>query len=145
VYQAFLLHTVDNQEIPLRVVSREEYHAYINKLDTALPTQVSMSADGLTAFFYMCPDTNTANNYSAILYGYKQEETYTTGTDPIVFPMEWSEAIIYGLSVRMAPEYGVSLEQTSALRSMATEALQDAINWNPQQTSTYFGVDSYGH
>jgi hypothetical protein len=145
VYQAFLVHTSDLHEIPLRVVSREEYHNYINKYDTALPTQVSLSADGQTAYFYMCPDTNTADNYTAILYGYQQEETYTAGSDTIVFPMEWSEALVYGLCVRMAPEYGLSLEQTSVLKTMAKEALDDAINWNPQMTSTYFGTDTYGH
>lgn len=144
IYQAFLYHTVDDTEIPLRVISREEYHGYINKLDQATPTQVAISADGQTAYFYMCPDSNTASNYTAKLYGYKQEDTYTTASDTLAFPMEWYEALLYGLCVRMAPEYGISLEQTAALKKMADDALTDAVNWNPEPTSTYFGIAPYG-
>lgn len=145
VYQAFLYKTSDNTEIPIRVISREEYHGYINKLDQARPTQVAIAADGKTAYLYMCPDSDTATNYTVKLYGYKQEDTYTAASDTLVFPMEWQEALLYGLCVRMCPEYGIALQQQSALEKMAESALQDAVNYNPQDTpSTYFGISPYG-
>jgi hypothetical protein len=145
IYQAFLKDTTTSIEIPLRVVSREEYNAMTNKTQTGTPVMLCNAPDGRSVQLYLTPDAVTATTKSLILYGYKQEEVYTTVADNIVFPREWHEALIYGLAVRLAPEYGVPLDFLGNLERQATGALNDAVNWNPQFSSTYFGVSVDGY
>ena len=144
VYQAFLRDKNTNIDIPLRVISREEYNALTNKTQQGTPVMVTMSPDGQTCFAYLTPDANAAANKSIVLYGYKQEDTYSAGTDTIMFPREWGEALIYGLAVRLAPEYGTPLDFSNVLERQAMMFLEDAVNWNPEPTSTYFGKAEYG-
>jgi len=145
VYQAYLLNIATNIEIPMRVIPRETYQSYVNKAETGTPTQVAISADGQTAHIYVAPDSNAASTYSVNLYGYKQEDTYTAYTFNIAFPMEWYEALLYGLCVRLAPEYGVALQQQTVLIQQANSALDDAMNWNPEANSTFFKLDTDGY
>lgn len=144
VYQAFLRNTTTNIDIPLRVISREEYNSMTNKTQTGVPVMVALAPDGLTASLYLTPDSTTAANNTVVLYGYRNESVYTALTDNLAFPREWGEALIYGLCVRLAPEYGVALDVLSGLKTMADEALKDAKDWNPEVNSTYFGVSNYG-
>lgn len=144
VYQAFLRDKNNQIDIPLRVVSRDEYNTMTNKTQQGTPVMVAMSPDGNIAKLYLTPDVNAALNKSVVLHGYKQEEVITSGASP-VFPREWGEALIYGLCVRLAPEYGVPLDYTSKLERQAEAYLADAIMWNPQPTSIYFGAAEYGY
>jgi hypothetical protein len=105
---------------------------------------VALAPDGLSVQVYLTPDANSAQNDSIILYGYKQEDVYTGITDAIAFPREWGEAIVYGLTVRLAPEYGTPLDYKHDLQRDAEMALFDAVNWNPEATSFYFGESTYG-
>lgn len=144
IYQAFLKDKTTSIEIPLRVVSREEYNSMTNKTQQGTPVMVAVAPDGLSCFLYLTPDANAASNKSVVLYGYKQEDTYSAGTDSIVFPREWGEALIYGLAVRLAPEYGTPLDFLGNLQNQAESHLQDAVNWNPEPTSIYFGASVHG-
>jgi len=65
VYQAYLIGANDI-EIPLRVISREEYYMLVNKENTGTPTQLTMSADGKTAYLYLTPDAAAAADYDVI-------------------------------------------------------------------------------
>lgn len=144
VYLAYLQDTTTGIEIPIRVISREEYYAMTNKSQQGTPVMVCIAPDGLSCSLYLTPDAVTASTKIINLYGYRNETVYTSTTDNVVFPREWGEALIYGLCVRLASEYGLALDNTNALKSMADSALKDAIDWNPESNSTYFGVSMYG-
>ena len=144
IYQAFLKTTSTSIEVPLRVITREEYHSYTNKTQQGIPVALAPSADGQTVYLYLTPDTTTAANQTITIYGYKQEDTYTAASDNILFPQEWYEALLFGLCWRLCPEYGVDAETTSMWKDTAEAALKDAVNWVPEMNSTYFGKNSYG-
>ena len=144
VYQAFLRDKNTKIDIPLRVVSREEYNAMTNKTQQGTPVMVTMSPDGRYCYLYLTPDANIATNKQIVLYGYKQEDAVSAGDDELIFPREWGDALIYGLAVRLAPEYGTPLDFLSNLQVQAESHLRDAINWNPEPASIYFGASVYG-
>lgn len=144
VYQAFLRDKNTKIDIPLRVVSREEYNAMANKTQQGTPVMITMAPDGRYCYLYLTPDANTATNKQIVLYGYKQEDAVSAGGDELIFPREWGDALIYGLAVRLAPEYGTPLDFLSNLQVQAESHLRDAINWNPEPASIYFGASVYG-
>lgn len=145
VYEAFLRNTSTQIDIPLKVISREEYYSLTDKTQQGVPVQVAISKDGLQAYLYLTPDSVTASSSEVLLYGYKQNDTIITASDTLAMPQEWYKAVLYGLSVDLCPEYGVSKEDKSSLKADYKEALDLAVDFVPQENSTYFGVNYYGY
>jgi hypothetical protein len=67
------------------------------------------------------PDTSAASNYSLVAVVQKEFGTFTSSSDTPDFPTYWTDALIYGLAVRLAPEYGVPLEDRNELKKEAAE------------------------
>ena len=72
------------------------------------------------------PDSYAATNVSILLTYLRPLEYFNSSTDTADFPEEWVSAIIYGLAVRMAPEYGVPLQDRSLLIKEAEQYLKTA-------------------
>lgn len=144
-FQCFRHNLTSNLDIPVRIVSREEYNALTNKTNTGAVVQIAMSSDRTQILTYLTPDSTIAAQERLDLYGYKEEETLTSGSDVLQAPQWWYEAIIYSLAVRLAPEYGAAAEDTRDLKQMAREALEDAVNYTPDETSVFFGPAKHGY
>lgn len=145
IYQAYLRNTTDNIDVPLMIISREEYNELTDKSSQGQPTQITISADGKTVYLYQTPDATSASTYDVYIFGYKENETITAATDTISFPQEWYESIIYGLAVRLGPEYGSNADKMREIKAMADNALADAVAFSPQEFSIYFGVNTNGN
>jgi hypothetical protein len=61
------------------------------------------------------PDSSTASNKRLSVVYQKEYGNFDLSTDTPDFPSYWTEALIYGLATRIAPEYGVPLEDRKAL------------------------------
>ena len=72
------------------------------------------------------PDSYAATNVTLQLTYLRPLEYFSASTDTADFPEEWVSAIIYGLAVRLAPEYGVPLQDRSLLIKEAEQYLNVA-------------------
>ncbi len=72
------------------------------------------------------PDSYSASNVTIQLIYLRPLEYFSGATDTADFPEEWVSAIIYGLAVRIAPEYGVPLNDRSLLIKEADKYLEIA-------------------
>lgn len=145
VYQALRKNVVSNLEVPIRIISREEYHQYTNKAQGGIPVAIAMDPSGTSFWSYLSPDSNfVSDNNVFVLYGYEQNTVVTQMTDNMAFPREWSDALVYNLAYNLTLEYGVALDVKNSIKNDAEAYLRDAINWNPQPTSVYFGSSVYG-
>jgi hypothetical protein len=61
------------------------------------------------------PDTDAASNYTLTVISQKKFDDFVNATDNPDFPAYWMDALIYGLAVRMAPEYGLPLMERQHL------------------------------
>lgn len=145
VYEAFLRNTSTQIDIPIRIISREEYYALTDKTQEGTPVQAAISKDGMQVYLYLTPDATTASSSEVLLYGYKQNDTIEDATDVLALPQEWYKAVLYGLAVDLTPEYGVALDDKRDLQRDYKEALDLAVDFVPQENSTYFGVNYYGY
>lgn len=84
------------------------------------------------------PDSYAASNVSITLTYLRPLEYFSASTDTADFPEEWVSAIIYNLAVRMAPEYGVPLEDRQLLIKEATSYLQTALDNSFEDASILF-------
>ena len=143
VLQAFNRSTTSNVDIPMRIITKEEYNRLGNKTSSGNPIQVYHDPRRDNSILYVFPvptSTEAANNTIHIIYQAPYED-FDASTDNPDFPQEWYDAITYGLACRLAPEYGLPIPDRKTLWQEMTIIKQDALNFGLEEGSIYFGVD----
>ncbi|MFN7882496.1 MAG: hypothetical protein ACK5PF_05725 [bacterium] len=85
------------------------------------------------------------DNTTSITIRYQRPfEDMVTATDDFDFPPYWLEAIIYNLADRLAPEYGIPLQDRSALKMEAKMFKDEALSFGSEEGSLYLQPDWSG-
>lgn len=87
------------------------------------------------------PDATTAANYSLVAVIQKEFDGFFASTDTPDFPPYWTDALIYGLAARLAPEYGVPLQDRNLLLKEAEAYKKLASDFGDDGGSIYFMAD----
>lgn len=143
VIQAYNHDTISNVDIPMRIITRQEYNMLGNKTSSGNPIQVyyqPLSDYGVLNVFPV-PTTEEATNNVITIHYQRPFEDFDVSTDNPDFPQEWYDAITYGLATRLAPEYGLSSVDRKALWQEMTMIKQEALNFGLEEGSLYFGVE----
>lgn len=89
------------------------------------------------------PDSTTASSYTMELTYNTPVYGFTSASETPDFPQEWQLALIYGLAVLLAPEYGLPLQDRSELKKEANTYLEDAMDYSYENASIQFSRESY--
>jgi hypothetical protein len=143
VTQAYLHNSTTNIDIPLRVVTRDEFTRLGKKTSSGSPIQVWYEPlrDSGVLHVYPTPDSYTVANCTLRIVNQKTFEDFDAVGDAPDFPQEWFEALKYGLAARLAGEYGLDLPSRSFLKKEAESALEDALAFDQEEGSIYFQGD----
>lgn len=143
VIQAWNHDTNSNVDIPMRIITKQEYNILGNKTSSGNPIQIyhDPRLDSSTLYVFPVPSTTEATNNSLRLVYQAPFEDFDTATDTPDFPQEWYDAITYGLATRLAPEYGISSTDRKVLWQEMTMIKQEALNFGTEEGSLYFGVE----
>jgi len=147
VIQAWNRDNTSSVDIPMRILTKQEYNILGNKTTSGNPIQIHYQPmlDYGDLYVFPTPDTTSAsNNKVYIVYQRPFEDFLTSGNNPD-FPQEWLEALKYGLAARLAPEYGLPLEQRQFLNREAGEVKAAALSFGTEEGSVFFGVERRGY
>ena len=140
--QAFLRNKAltPNVDIPLQLLSKQEYNTLGSKFSTGTANSVylDVGVTSSTLKVYLTPDTLAVSTYEIHLVVQKPISDANSGTDVPEFPSEWYNVLVWGLSDELAIEYDVPANhrQEIAIRAKAyREMLED---WDTEYTSTFF-------
>lgn len=143
VYQAWNRTTSSNVDVPMRLITKEEYNRLGNKTTSGNPIQAYYDPRRDNGVLYVFPvptSTEASGNTIKLVYQAPYED-FDASTDNPDFPQEWFDAITYGLACRLAPEYGLPIPDRKTLWQEMTIIKQDALNFGLEEGSIYFGVD----
>lgn len=145
ILEAYRRLTADTTDVPLTRQSRTEYWELNNKSATGVPVsyywELKQSVGSNSLFIWPAPDaTFAAANTIEVLYQAPFDDM-DSSTDNLSFPQEWELAVVYGLAVILAPEYGVPLSERKALREEANIEKQRVLDWDQEHTSVYFSPE----
>lgn len=90
------------------------------------------------------PNTAEATQYTLDAIVQKEVFTFAASTDTPDFPVYYTETLIYGLASRIAPEYGVGIEDRRELERMFRILKEDAKGMGDDVGSFYFQPDRRG-
>ncbi len=128
-------------ETPIRSLSRAEY-MNLPKQSTGQPTAVyhQRRIDNGDLFVWPTPDDIYTIKFSAKQY----IEDFDVASNEAYFPVEWLEAIVYNLAVRLCPKYEVRGEDLKILVSMAAGFLRDAEDSDMPEGSLFLSPEEFG-
>lgn len=140
VVQAFLRDITSNVDIPMRIITKQEYNILGNKSTTGQPVQIYYDPlrDYGDLYLFPTPDTTSAGAKQVYIIYQRMYEDFDTTTDTPDFPQEWLEALKYGLAVRLSAEYGVPVQERGMLRQEAEIARATALSFGTEEGSLYF-------
>ncbi len=83
------------------------------------------------------PDATMVSSYSLLAISQKEFDSFTSSLETPDFPPYWSDALIYGLAVRLAPGYGVPLQDRQLLKQEYKEYKDLAIAYGDEDGSLF--------
>ena len=132
-----------NIDIPVQLLSRQEYNILGSKYATGQVN--SIWYDPRTTYgevhTYLTPDATIAANYQLYLVAQRPLGDILLSSDIPDFPSEWMQALVWGLADELAMEYGSHVNLRQEIFMKADRYKNDLMDWDVENTSTYFQVD----
>jgi hypothetical protein len=121
-------------------MSRLDYQALPNKTSTGAVNQVFYDPQLTTGYLYLWLAQSSVEDLVKFTW-WRPIEDFNAAGDNADLPQEWLQALIFNLSVVMAPEFGVPTERLAPIKMMADEYLAEMKGFDRDGDSIVFGVD----
>lgn len=93
-------------ETPMEALTSTEYDELPDKDSTGRPTTYFYDRQREAALFYIWPVLSSADDETVEITYEREIDDHASLNDTIDAPVEWHEAIVYGLAERLAPDFG---------------------------------------
>lgn len=146
VIQAWNRDSISKVDIPMRIITKQEYSILGNKTTSGNPIQIYYEplSDYGNLYVFPTPSTVDATNNQVYITYQRPYEDFNIATDTPDFPQEWYNAVVYGLAVQLAPEYGVPIDQRQVLSREALDIKLIAMSAGTEEGSIYFQAENRG-
>lgn len=115
--------TSGGNQIPVRIISKDEYNRFGAKNSAGTPIQLAYEPQLNSGNVYVYPTFLTAAQLLYIEFT-KPIDDFVSSGDDYDMPQEWGEALKFNLALRIAAEYEVSREKYQQLKDMASSLYQ---------------------
>jgi hypothetical protein len=131
---------IDNSDTPITLIARGDYADLSNKTSQGKTIQAFYDPQLTNGVLYTWPTPDLATDVIRFWYSRILEDFDAAANNPD-FPIEWGEALIYGLAERLAAVYQIPLERRKFLKLEAREKLDEAVGYDVEPVSVFFGPD----
>ena len=129
------LHRADGSDIPLEIISRNDYMAFSNKTEKGTPTVIypESQRDRMTVKVWQA--CNDVQEYIKMTAKMPIMDMDSTSNNP-EFPAEWIEPLETNLAIRLAAKNNKT--PNPALVAVALESFKTVSDFDKEYASTYF-------
>lgn len=127
-------------EIPLRIVSRDEYMSLPLKSSVGPVNQVYLDPQLINAELYIWPTTDSVRTVLFLTVRRPVQDFSLAGTDDCDFPDEWAEALSYNLALRLATKFSVPDSVYNRVLRMADRTKEELEGFDAEDSSIYLTV-----
>jgi hypothetical protein len=129
--------------VPLNVYTNYNYNLLPQTSTSGTPVNLYYQPLSVTGTINLWPTPIDATTTITLVYQ-RPFEDMTSSADDFDFPPYWTEALIYGLAWRLAPEYGVPLQDRGTFAKEAEYFHQQALMFGSEEGSIYIQPDWSG-
>lgn len=127
----------NGNEIPMKVISRQEYQNLPIKKTEGHPTQLYYDPQLGNGILSMWSTFETVNDF-VIVTAQREIQDFNNLNDEPDLPVEWIEPIVYNLASRIALDYGVDKVTRDDINAMAQGFLDTVMWWDQEAVSITF-------
>lgn len=133
------------QRSPLAIWTRQEYMDMANPETTGAPIAVYFQPVKTTGVLhvYPVPDSVHVADWELILDFQTQYTEITSSSTVLDFPDHWEQTLIYSLAQRLAPEYGVAINERNLLTQDSERFRQEALAYSNEEGSVFLRPNRY--
>ena len=126
-------------QVALQIKERERFNTIPNYLQSGPPVFVypEYKSTVLNLYIWPVPDTYWDAGGSVKLTTLSELNVYSDDETELDIPAYWEDPIIYTLACRLAPEYGVSQSERTALMLETKELVKDAEGFDSEVGSIF--------
>ncbi len=135
---------VAGNDVPVNLISRDDYNTFGKKASYGTPNQLYYDSQRDAAHLYFYPAPNDVTQTAFIEFQSPVQDVGTT-SNTLDLPQEWVEALKYNLAVRIAPEYGISLQRYKQIRELADYTFDRLNSWDQEQVSVSFQPSQWNY
>lgn len=133
-------------DLPLRVLSRQQYEDRPNKLSTGSPLEVYFDPQRATRTLYVwpVPDATIAASTTLQITYLRVIEDLDSLSDDFDLPQEWLEVLQYGLAARLTIPYRMHLTDPAGAKKIEDRAVAlyaQLSAWDEEDTSLFLSPD----
>lgn len=131
-------------QVPLIQLSRQEYDQMGQKTAQGIPNSYYYDPqlnNGVLSL-YLAPN---AQPNIVILTCQRPIADVINSTSSFDFPIEWLNALKWGLAEQLLPEYFVPEPVAARVERNANKYLEDMLNWDQEEAATFFTPDRRGY
>jgi len=143
VLQAVLKDLTAETSIPMNVRTHYDFNLLSNQASEGTPNTYWYEPLNQTGILHIwpLPDSYSVTNRVITLVYQRPFYDMIDVTDTLDFPQWWHDAVIWGLAFRLAPEYGIPLQDRKNLGLEAQFFLEEALSFGEEEGSMYFQPD----
>ena len=143
VLQAWRNQSSNYSNVPMNIYTNYNYDLLPLTISSGTPVNLYYQPMREYGMINLWPKPSDSATQITIRYQAPFEDL-TSATDDLDFPSEWSEAVIYLLASRLAPEYGIPLQDRQLLKKEADELHATAMMFGTEEGSFFFQPDFVG-
>ena len=143
IVQAFLSYTSSGIDVPINIITRQEYELLGNKASTGYPVQLFYEPLLTTGVMhvYPVPDATVAAACTLKIIYQRPFEDFDVSADEPDFPQEYYHCLKMMLADAIAPEHGLAIQDRQDLARRAKEARMEALSFGTEEGSMYIQAD----
>lgn len=129
-----------NIDTQIDIIGEQEYFLQSNKSSDGPPVQVWYQPLLSTGTLYVWPVDGGKSVDKVVLSGQFHADDFDTTADNPEFPIEWGNALIWGLAAELAPEYGLPEREQAKLFQIAEFKLNQLLDFDQENASVIFAL-----
>ena len=134
ILDGFVRQLSGTNDIPVKVISREEYNRYGAKTSEGTPIQLYYDPQENTGHLYLYPRFSTTAQLLYIQYQSPMED-FATASDDFDMPQEWMLALVYNLALLCAPTNVVPADTFKQVKELAGVYFSLLDGWDQEVAS----------
>ena len=133
-----------NLDTSITMIGEEEYRDQSNKGSSGPPVQAYYHPTLTTGTLYVWPVDGGASWDKLIFIGQYLPDDFDSTSDNPQFPIEWGNALVWGLAAEMSTEFGLTEQEQARLWTVAEKKLRDVLYYDVENASMIVSLDYRG-
>lgn len=138
---------VISSNVPMNVYTNYNFNLLPASANSGPPVNLYYQPKAQTGVISLWPTPALDTTVTTTVYIRYQDvfQDFNAATDDLDFPPYWTEAIIYGLAWRLAPEYGIPTQDRTDLKNEALYFKNEALSFGAEEGSLFIQPDWSGN